>query len=167
MREKYKKYFRILGHVSVPIFFGVAIYGLFRGLHFIDPKEIFFPLYSVKPPKWVLYNLPDGLWFYSLISAITFIWQGNLSKYFLGWFFFVVIAAYLSEFFQALHLIPGTFDWNDILAYSLAILAYILNFKTSINQLLKLKRQKDENKKKLLFRADTINVRTFILGFFE
>jgi hypothetical protein len=80
------------------------------------------------PPNWVIYNLPDGLWFYALISTLALIWDDKSSKYFNFWFFSAIILSYLSEFFQALHLIPGTFDWRDLFAYSIAVIIYNFTF---------------------------------------
>ena len=128
------KYLKILVHVVAPVFFGSAIYGLFRGFHFIDPTENIFPLYSVRVPELLEYSLPDGLWFYSLISAITLIWNDNMSTYFLAWLLLVIILTYCTEIFQGLDFIPGTFDWYDLLSYSFAILVYAFNFKNIRNQ---------------------------------
>ena len=125
----HKQNVKILCHIIFPVFCGIIIYGLFRGLHFIDPNEEFFSVYSIRLPELLKYNLPDGLWFYSLISAITIIWKGSYSAYFSWWLLLAIVLAYLTEIFQALYFIPRTFDWNDLLAYSVAIMVYILNFR--------------------------------------
>lgn len=129
-----KKYFKIIVHVIVPIFFGTIIYGLFRGFHFIDPTETIFPLYAAKLPGLLEYNLPDGLWLYALMCAITLIWNGHISTYFLCWMLLVIVLTYFTEIFQGLHFIPGTFDWYDLLSYSIAIMVYAFNFKNLYTQ---------------------------------
>ena len=130
---------KILLNIVAPIFFGTTIYGLFRGLHFIDPTEKYFPIYSAKLPDWLQYNLPDGLWFYALLSALSLIWQDNSSRILYLWLLLAIILSYLTEIFQALHFIPGTFDWKDLLAYSIATIIYIFNFKIFNKQLLTFK----------------------------
>lgn len=129
-----KKCFTILFHVIAPLLLGTIIYGLFRGIHFIDPAEKYFPAYTVKFPEFLVYNLPDGLWFYALLSTITFIWNGNISAYYLLWLLLVILLTYLTEIFQALHLIPGTFDWYDLLVYSITLIVYAFNLKNLRNQ---------------------------------
>ncbi len=129
-----KKHYKILVHVILPVFLGGGIYGLFRGFHFIDPKEYIFPLYHVRVSEFVEYNLSDGLWLYALVSAITLIWNGHISAYFTGWLFLAIVLTYLTEIFQGLHFIQGTFDWYDLLSYSIAIIVYALNFKNLRNQ---------------------------------
>jgi hypothetical protein len=135
-----KRHRQILLHIVAPIFLGTTIYGLFRGLHFIDPTEKYFPIYYAKLPDWLQYNLPDGLWFYALLSALSIIWQDNSSRQFFLWLLLAIMLSYLTEIFQALHFIPGTFDWNDLLAYSIATIIYIFNFKILNKQLLTIKK---------------------------
>lgn len=125
----HKQNVRILSRISIPVFCGIIIYTLFRGFHFVDPAEKKFYLYPARLPALLKYNLPDGLWLYSLISAVTIIWKGNYSAYFSWWLLHAIVLTNLTEIFQSLHFIPGTFDWNDLLAYSIVIVVYIFNFR--------------------------------------
>ena len=125
----------VIFHIVVPLFFGIIIYALWRGIFLIDPTQRIFPMaYWSMHPNWLLYNLPDGLWFYALLSAIAYIWKDNRSIYFIMWLIFASTLAFLSEFLQLFHFIAGTFDYYDLLAYSIAILIfYCYNFK-QVNQ---------------------------------
>jgi hypothetical protein len=120
-------------HVLLPIFLGIIIYALWRGLYCIDPTERVFPIYAEHPPNWIMYNLPDGLWLYALLATLILIWKRDLSRAFYLWLIFTIILSFLSELFQALHLIKGTFDWKDLLAYYFAIALYFFNFKNLTN----------------------------------
>ncbi len=126
----------IFFHIVIPILCGVIIYALWRGIYFIDPTQKIFPLaYLNNRPNWLLYNLPDGLWFYALLSAIAFIWKPDNSIFLLIWLFGASAMAFLSEFLQLFYCIPGTFDYYDLLAYSIALLIfYCFNFH-QINKL--------------------------------
>jgi hypothetical protein len=129
MTTKQGRYLRIILHIIAPILFGTSIYALYRGLNFIDPQQKIFPLlHFYQPPDWIKYNLPDGLWLYALSSMLLFIWKENFSVNFMAWLFFVIIAAFLSEFLQAYNIIPGTFDFKDLLAYFFALFFFILKF---------------------------------------
>lgn len=133
-----RQYIRIFLNVILPIFLGITIYVYCRGFYFIDPKQKLFPLFHYsKLPNWIIYNLPDGLWFYALLSTLSIVWKEYSSKYFVMWLLLAIILTYLSEISQAFHIIPGTFDWYDLLAYTIALLIfYSFNFKQLNNQLL-------------------------------
>ena len=132
----------IFSKVVLPIVVGCGIYALFRGMHFIDPHERIFPALTFKPPDWFAYNLPDGLWLYALLSSIDFIWKDRVSTGYFGWIFFAISISYLTEFFQAIQIIPGTFDWKDLLAYTIAIMAFFLPFGFSNEKSLIIKNKK-------------------------
>lgn len=134
MEQQKKNYFKILVHVIIPVFLGSVIYGLFRGIHFIDPAENIFPFYTVGIPGFIEYNLPDGLWLYALVSAVTLIWKEHISTQFICWMLLTIVLSYLTEIFQGLHFIQGTFDWYDLLSYSIALIFYAFNFKNLRNQ---------------------------------
>ena len=70
-------------------------------------------------PAWMIYILPDGLWMFSYCLIIGCIWDFRISRcwFMLTLFLFVAI---LFEFLQYVHVIPGTFDNMDIIAYVLA-----------------------------------------------
>jgi hypothetical protein len=114
-------------HVFAPISFGILIYILFRGSFFLHPLKDFLPILQNNLPEWVLYNLPDGLWLYSFLSCVLFIWRKNLSIGFVLWSSVAIISAIISEYFQRIKLIPGTYDLYDLIAYIIAIILFTLN----------------------------------------
>lgn len=79
-------------------------------------------------PNWFIYSLPDGLWVYSLSSALLILWNGKLT----GWLLVPFVGGVMLEFFQAWRLLSGTFDVIDLLmtiaAFFLSI--YFLKTKT-------------------------------------
>lgn len=124
------KKLKILYHVVVPLSIGIMVYTLFRGVYFGDPGKSVFPIFNIHHlPQWIKYNLPDGLWFYSLISSITLVWDDFSSRNFKIWLISAVILVFLSEVSQNFDLVEGTFDPSDIYAYMIAIVVYIRNFK--------------------------------------
>lgn len=124
-------------HIILPILIGISIYAFFRGIPLIDRHNNLFPLInSVSVPNWLKYNLPDGLWFYAFLFSIFLIWKEKLSIHFVFWLLLVIIMACFSEILQAYNLIPGTFDWYDLLAYFIAISVFLLNFKLTRKRLL-------------------------------
>ena len=128
-----RKQNRIFIHAVLPIFIGIMIYALWRGIFFIDPAQKVFPLIcNTQTPNWVKYNLPDGLWMYSFLSTFFIIWRQQISKHFISWILLAIIMSFFLEILQAKHIIPGTFDWYDMVSYALSVfifVAFTINFK--------------------------------------
>lgn len=113
----------------ITLFAGGMIYLLFRPTNLslfdwfkyagiLDSVEMLrFGICTV--PAWIEYTLPDGLWMFSYCLIIGCIWDFNLKKcetLLLLLLFFAV----LFEILQYVHILPGTFDRMDVLAYILA-----------------------------------------------
>lgn len=122
-------------HTIIPLMLGSAIYLFLR-----DKQEIAFsfmhflsnvPQFSIAP-DWLKYNLPDALWFYAFLSTIIFIWNGKISSQCLLWLSVATSLVVLSEIFQFLAVIPGTFDWKDLLAYTVAAIASTVHFRNML-----------------------------------
>ncbi len=123
----------LLIHIILPLLLGTLIYALWRGIFFIDPSQKVFPLIcNTQTPNWVKYNLPDGLWMYSFLSTFYIIWRQQISKYFIAWILLAIIMSFFLEVLQARHIIPGTFDRFDLLAYALS--AFIFGFTKIITK---------------------------------
>jgi hypothetical protein len=103
------------------------IYAFFRGIPIINMHR----LSDMNPPQFIIYNVPDALWFYALLSAVMAIWEYKTLKNFIIWFIIVVLLSLLSEIFQGLKIIPGTFDYNDLLAYVIAGLLSLIQLRKS------------------------------------
>jgi hypothetical protein len=139
---KQRYYFRMFLHIGSPILCGSTIYALWRSIYLIDPAQTLFPLLDPsRVPQWVKYNLPDGLWFYALLSSLIFIWREIFSRHFLAWLLLAIIMSFFLEISQAYHLIPGTFDWNDLLAYLIAATLCFLNFNKQLSSTIKRSKQ--------------------------
>lgn len=80
-------------------------------------ERLGFNIYLI--PAWMIYILPDGLWMFSYCLIIGCIWDFRISR---CWFMLtlLLLVAILFEFLQYFHVIPGTFDNMDIIAYVLA-----------------------------------------------
>jgi len=129
--------YRILRHIFFSIFFGLFIYVFWRGIYIIDPSEQIFPLFpSMKIPGWIKYNVPDGLWLYAFLSALFFIWKEKFSGQLFIWLILAIFICFFFEISQAYGIFPGTFDWYDMLAYSIASTFFFFNFHQINNQLL-------------------------------
>lgn len=85
-------------------------------------------------PDWVQFSLPDGLWLFSCISLILFIWKNN-KKLGMVWALIALSLSILSEFLQLGKIINGTFDSLDIFFYFLGFFTsiYFLILKTKRN----------------------------------
>lgn len=72
----------------------------------------------------LLYCLPDALWYAALlVLQKPFIQYGLLSKLL---FWACVILPFLMEILQYFGLMPGTFDWFDILTYFMTLITMLL-----------------------------------------
>lgn len=112
-----KPFFLIL----VPLILGTCIYAIARPESTIVLSGRGMTK-AFKLPSWVIYNLPDGLWLFSLLNCLYLIWHRNSSRTKLIWIMSAFLLAVLTEVFQKYHIITGTFDYVDILAYCLALI---------------------------------------------
>lgn len=136
LKQKHKYFL----HVFTPALVGLTIYLLFRGSYIIDPKEEIFPfISSPHVPYWIMYNLTDGIWFYSFLSTIILVWNEKYSIHLILWLVISILICFLLELLQLYHFIPGTFDWYDMLAYFSAAFICYFNFCYTRNHLKLLK----------------------------
>ena len=110
--------------VLLPLVIGVSIYACGR-----PESTLVFSKTGLKTmyhfPHWVIHNVPDGLWLFSLLNCLHLIWQKTPIVEKVLWMFIVFLLAILSEFLQRAHILAGTFDYADILAYSIALIVSI------------------------------------------
>lgn len=127
-----KKYYFL--HVVFPLITGILIYALLRHIYLIDPSGEYFPMiYYPHCPDWIKYNVPDGLWLYAFLSMLSSIWNRTFSLSFIIWCIAAILSSYLSEFAQIVYLLPGTFDWKDIIAYTISTIIFLLiNYNSPI-----------------------------------
>lgn len=105
--------------VVLPIALGTAVYVGWRSTNLLIfdwmaiigiPDNVFRP--SVNLSQSMLYSFPDGCWVFAGTSWMLFIWR-RISP----WVFAVAILGIGSELGQGIGLVPGTFEWNDIVFY--------------------------------------------------
>lgn len=87
------------------------------------------PLITVEFPLWIIYNLPDFLWLFSMQSLMLITWGFKARPDNLFWLLLLPAIAVLSEIGQHFHLIPGRFDWADVAAYMLASIFSAIQIK--------------------------------------
>jgi hypothetical protein len=120
--------------VLLPILLGTCIYATTR-----PQATLLFSKTSltktISVPGWITNNLPDGLWFYSLLNSLFLIWghPKNIAAW--SWFVLTTLAVFLSEFAQRFHFIRGTFDIYDLTAYLIALLVFISQTKIILKQI--------------------------------
>jgi hypothetical protein len=71
-------------------------------------------------PEWANHSLPYAMWVFSYMLAQRSIWYRSeaLESYF--WILAAPAIAIISEFAQAVKMIPGTFDWIDLVMLAIA-----------------------------------------------
>lgn len=142
----------LIGHVAT-LCCGSLIYILFRSsslkmfiwferiniLSVIKNFRNFTSTYSNILPNFILYSLPDGLWLFSYVSLVLYLWKNELKSENIFWIFSVPLISIISELGQINKIIPGTFDIIDLLMYLLGtILPFIIYKKSITNNLLHL-----------------------------
>lgn len=81
---------------------------------------------SITLPDWVVYCLPDALWSAAYILVTDTILNANSIKTRLAVAAVIPFVGVASELLQAANLMPGTFDYFDILAYAIPYILYAL-----------------------------------------
>ena len=128
---EFKKCDVIVFVVSIALLMiGTGIYFIFR-----TPIRVFEMLgitqYQIVVLKtqnpfnyFLVYCLPDALWYMSLLLLQTYFLAG---KGFLNRLLIVIaiILPFLLETFQYFEIISGTFDWYDILTYCLTLILFL------------------------------------------
>jgi hypothetical protein len=114
-----------------PLALGACIYLLFRNTTIISSTVLLQHTESgYLPPGWVIYNLPDFLWLYSLFASLTYLWMHSSQATLRAYIFSGFICALLSEVLQKFKLLFGTFDPFDLLFYLFAlVLFWLINSK--------------------------------------
>lgn len=122
-----------------PIIVGLIIYICFRRFdilffEWIELKNVNLFLGNRLIPsdlnRWIINYIPDVLWIFSFTSIIIFIWRMELLTNKLLWIITPLIIAFAYEFGQGLHIVNGTFDKFDFVAYVLgSSLSILLNIK--------------------------------------
>ena len=138
------KQFRFWFFVALPLLLGGLIYILFRaeslkmftwfeamGLSDFIKNIRKARVFSV--PEWVIFSLPDALWLFSFSNIMLILWGYKLSKQSIIWIFAAPIIGLISEFGQAVSVVPGTFDLLDLIFLFFASILPFIIFNKTIN----------------------------------
>ena len=130
MKLRLNKYLHFVFNIIVPIILGLFIYIVYRsndtiifywfsciGIEFIIDSIRNSDIFFLNIPFWLKYNFPDGLWVYSLINIFLFIWIDDINKHNFYYVYISVLIACICEILQFYNIIPGTYDFIDILFY--------------------------------------------------
>ena len=112
---------------------------LFSGLlvyWFFDANIIFFKVTGIthlpsgnwnhSPVALLIRNyLPDFLWAMAVMNTAVFIWE---KKFPMIYVYMLFALPFLSEIMQVFKLVPGTFDWYDLLVYVIVFI-FVLSIK--------------------------------------
>lgn len=87
--------------------------------HISDRMEVSSQVEAIRDlvpalPSWFVNSLPDGLWMFSLSTFILVIWKFQRSLQAIAWILTTLVIGVIMEFFQALNILPGQFDWCDL-----------------------------------------------------
>jgi hypothetical protein len=124
---------QLLFFVLLPLLLGGFIYLAARPttLAFVNYPSL---IWTKSLPNWVVFNLPDGLWSYSLLSFTLILWQNDDSLNAKFWILTAFSLGVLLEIGQYFHFISGTFDWLDVLVYLLLNLISFAQFNSKKNE---------------------------------
>lgn len=73
-------------------------------------------------PQWVIFSAPNGLWIFSFGALMLWLWERDSVEHAACWTFALWLLAISSEALQLIEVIPGTFDVNDLVAYTVGFL---------------------------------------------
>lgn len=80
--------------------------------------------------NWIIYSLPDALWYYSLLSFMFIFYEKTILSRFL--ILIAIILPYIWEFSQFFHLLLGTYDNIDIIFYLITLIIFLC-FQKKLN----------------------------------
>ena len=113
---------------------GVFIYAFFRSdILFIEKLHIVSsPINTLDTSNpivyWIVYCLPDGLWYLALliVQYLLFIQESLISRICAV---VAILLPFVIEILQALGWFSGTFDWYDMLTYILTLILFLYGKK--------------------------------------
>jgi hypothetical protein len=111
-----------------PLALGSAIYLLYRPKsiiifklvnalgagHFIDALRQFFQPAVPVGRGILLYSVPEGMWAFSFLYVILWIWRGNMARPMAVVSIFCAVIVIEGSEIAQLSFLPGTFDINDL-----------------------------------------------------
>ena len=86
-----------------------------------------------QPDPFTVYCLPNGLWSAAFILIVDRLFARQPVRQRLYWAALIPTIGIVAELLQAAGIVPGTFDWLDILCYAVPYLIYIGIIKLKSN----------------------------------
>ena len=81
-------------------------------------------LATQQPAPFIVYCLPNGLWSAAFILIMDRLFSHQPMRHRLCWAALIPAIGIAAELLQAVGIVPGTFDWLDILCYAVPYLVY-------------------------------------------
>jgi len=118
---------KVLFYIIFPLFLGGTLYIVFRPTNLImfswfDTVGLTNLIESIRQEsfqeplsEWFIYSLPYGLWLYAFIFTLVLIWGIQLKTNNILWFLTPIIIGVSGELGQYFNIIPGTFDFIDLI----------------------------------------------------
>jgi hypothetical protein len=133
----------------IGLLFAILIYLLFRNINFLyglftetntlwivrSIRKETFPIRELLA-DWFLYSLPDGLWAYSYVCLLLYLFKGQIDRARLIWLTAIPFAGVLIELLQLRNLLPGTYDPVDIIFILLGYFIPLFIYLSSKNMIL-------------------------------
>ena len=82
-------------------------------------------LATQQPATFIVYCLPNGLWSAAFILIMDRLFAHQPLRQRLCWTAVIPGIGIAAELLQAVGIVPGTFDWLDILCYAVPYLVYV------------------------------------------
>jgi hypothetical protein len=70
---------------------------------------------AYRPPGWLLYSAPDAAWLTFGMLLFAAIWRGTQHRIKYLWISIAPVAAISAEFGQRVGIVPGRFEWTDVI----------------------------------------------------
>jgi hypothetical protein len=144
--EKVKPFILVIKEPFQYLILGLGIYVFFRSSqvyfnNWLLNQKIGFDLQWVRTytlqlgtflPDWFLFSLPDGLWLLSFCLLMKSLWGQDNKRMLWFWTLILPVVSLFWEIGQSIKIISGTFDFIDLLFYSIVTLIIIhKNTKTN------------------------------------
>ena len=124
------KIINILIFVIIPLLIGGMIYLLTRSdslvmfdwlkkFELLEKITVIRSEFNIKNllQNWIIYNFPAWIWTFSLTVLLGIIWNCKINKESLMVLLIPSLLSILSEIFQKINLLNGTFDYADLFFY--------------------------------------------------
>ena len=82
-------------------------------------------LATQQPATFIVYCLPNGLWSAAFILIMDRLFAHQTLRQRLCWAAVIPGIGIAAELLQTVSIVPGTFDWLDILCYAVPYLVYV------------------------------------------